>query len=95
MVPGPNGYMMVAEDGGIFSFGDVQFHGSLGNNPPSSPITAVSLWNRNGGFRPAAVYEWVDVDLNADPNYTAISGYATGGSTGLVQSIPFTITGAQ
>jgi len=43
MVPGQGGYMMVAQDGGIFSFGSVAFHGSLGANPPSSPVISVAL----------------------------------------------------
>ena len=34
---------MVAEDGGIFAFGNVRFHGSLGNRPPPSPVVAVAL----------------------------------------------------
>ena len=29
-----NGYLMVAEDGGIFTFGDAPFDGSLGDSPP-------------------------------------------------------------
>jgi hypothetical protein len=29
-VPGGGGYWEVASDGGIFSFGDAQFYGSLG-----------------------------------------------------------------
>jgi hypothetical protein len=43
MVPGPGGYMMVGQDGGIFSFGSVAFHGSLGGNPPASPVISVAL----------------------------------------------------
>ena len=43
MVPGPAGYLMVAEDGGIFAFGDVPFHGSLGSAPPPRPVVAVAL----------------------------------------------------
>jgi hypothetical protein len=43
IVPGANGYLMVGEDGGIFSFGNVAFHGSLGANPPASPVVAVAL----------------------------------------------------
>jgi hypothetical protein len=34
---------MVGEDGGIFSFGNVPFFGSLGANPPGSPIVAVAV----------------------------------------------------
>ena len=29
---------MVAFDGGIFTFGDVPFHGSLGANPPAAGV---------------------------------------------------------
>jgi hypothetical protein len=43
MVPGPGGYTMVAEDGGVFSFGSVAFHGSLGASPPASPVIGVAL----------------------------------------------------
>lgn len=40
--PTGRGYLMVAEDGGIFTFGDVVFRGSLGGTPPLSPIVAAS-----------------------------------------------------
>jgi hypothetical protein len=43
MVPGSGGYLMVAQDGGIFAFGNVPFHGSLGSHPPASPVVAVAL----------------------------------------------------
>ncbi|MDQ3944634.1 MAG: lamin tail domain-containing protein, partial [Actinomycetota bacterium] len=43
MVGGSGGYLMVAEDGGIFTFGTVAFHGSLGANPPASPVVAVAV----------------------------------------------------
>ena len=39
-----NGYLMVASDGGIFSFSDKPFHGSLGANPPTNPIVGVAIW---------------------------------------------------
>ena len=42
MVRHGNGYLMVAEDGGIFNFSDKPFFGSLGANPPSVPIVAVT-----------------------------------------------------
>jgi hypothetical protein len=41
--PTGQGYLMVADDGGIFTFGDVPFHGSLGGNPPFWPITSVAV----------------------------------------------------
>ena len=34
--------LMVAEDGGIFAFGDAAFRGSLGAQPPPIPIVAVA-----------------------------------------------------
>jgi hypothetical protein len=51
MVGDPDGYLMVAEDGGIFSFGSVTFYGSLGDSPPSSPIVAVALARGPGALR--------------------------------------------
>ena len=43
MVRYGNGYLMVAEDGGIFNFSDRPFAGSLGDNPPEKPIVAVAV----------------------------------------------------
>jgi hypothetical protein len=43
VVPGQAGYLMVGEDGGAFSFGDVSFFGSLGTNPPATPVVSVAL----------------------------------------------------
>jgi hypothetical protein len=49
MVASGDGYIMTAEDGGIFTFGEnVQFYGSLGKNPPASPIVAVAAYNKPG-----------------------------------------------
>ncbi len=42
MVAFGNGYLMVAEDGGIFNFSDKPFFGSLGNDPPDRPIVSVA-----------------------------------------------------
>jgi hypothetical protein len=36
------GYLMVASDGGVFAFGDVSFYGSLGSNPPASPVVSIA-----------------------------------------------------
>ncbi len=43
-VPWGNGYLMVAADGGIFSFSDAPFFGSLGTNPPNSPVIDIAAW---------------------------------------------------
>ncbi|MBW3669289.1 MAG: S8 family serine peptidase [Actinobacteria bacterium] len=42
MVRFGDGYLMVAEDGGIFNFSSKPFHGSLGSNPPPTPVVAVA-----------------------------------------------------
>jgi hypothetical protein len=43
--PGPSdgqGYWEVASDGGIFSFGDARFHGSMGGTPLDQPIVGIA-----------------------------------------------------
>ncbi|HEX7165872.1 MAG TPA: choice-of-anchor D domain-containing protein [Acidimicrobiales bacterium] len=42
MVGYDDGYLMVGEDGGIFTFGDAPFRGSLGANPPPVPVVSVA-----------------------------------------------------
>ena len=42
MVRFGNGYLMVGTDGGIFTFTDKEFYGSLGANPPASPVVSVA-----------------------------------------------------
>ena len=36
-----DGYLLLGTDGGVFNFSDRDFAGSLGSNPPSSPVIAV------------------------------------------------------
>ena len=43
MVAFGDAYLMVGEDGGIFNFSDRHFYGSLGGNPPASPIVSVAI----------------------------------------------------
>ena len=42
MVAFGDGYLVVAEDGGIFDFSDRPFLGSLGDLPPLRPVTSVA-----------------------------------------------------
>ena len=44
------GYWLVASDGGVFAFGDAAFEGSLGSNPPASPIVNMTPTPDNGGY---------------------------------------------
>ncbi len=45
--PDGAGYTLVASDGGVFSFGDATFHGSLGGQHLNEPI--VGLTSSAGG----------------------------------------------
>ena len=37
-----DGYLMVASDGGVFTFSDQPFVGSLASDPQSSPVVAIA-----------------------------------------------------
>jgi hypothetical protein len=37
-----SGYWKVASDGGIFTFGDAQFYGSMGGHPLNEPIVGLA-----------------------------------------------------
>ena len=42
MVPYGSGYLMVASEGGVFTFSDCPFKGSLGANPPADRVLAIT-----------------------------------------------------
>jgi hypothetical protein len=45
----------VASDGGIFSFGDAAFHGSMGGQELTSPVVTIGDTREGGGYAlPAA-----------------------------------------
>ncbi len=44
------GYWEVAADGGIFSFGDAGFHGSMGGTPLNAPIVGMAPTADGGGY---------------------------------------------
>ncbi len=48
--PDGHGYWLVASDGGVFSFGDVLFHGSMGGRPLDRPIVAIETIPGAGGY---------------------------------------------
>jgi peptidoglycan-N-acetylglucosamine deacetylase len=47
---GAGGYWEVAADGGIFSFGDAAFHGSMGGTPLNAPVVGMAATPSGGGY---------------------------------------------
>jgi hypothetical protein len=41
VTPGDSGYWLVATDGGMFSFGDARFFGSMGGHPLNLPVVGM------------------------------------------------------
>lgn len=52
MTPTPNdqGYWFVASDGGIFSYGNAEFHGSTGGTRLNAPIVGMATDSTTGGY---------------------------------------------
>lgn len=48
--PGGGGYWIVAEDGGVFSFGDARFFGSAAGRPLNKPIVGVIATPTGAGY---------------------------------------------
>ncbi|HLI73905.1 MAG TPA: glycoside hydrolase family 43 protein [Acidimicrobiales bacterium] len=46
----PEGYRMVAADGGVFSFGSASFAGSMGGRPLAAPVVASATDAGTGGY---------------------------------------------
>jgi hypothetical protein len=45
------GYWLVASDGGIFSFGDAPFDGSMGGTNLNAPVVGMAADATTGGYR--------------------------------------------
>jgi hypothetical protein len=52
--PDGHGYWLVAADGGVFSFGDASFYGSLGGDHLLAPVTAMAVASNGRGYWLAA-----------------------------------------
>ncbi len=48
--PTGQGYFEVASDGGIFTFGDAAFHGSMGGKPLNAPVVGMAIDPATGGY---------------------------------------------
>lgn len=45
-----DGYWVVAEDGGVFTFGDARFFGSMGGRPLNAPIVGAAVHSSGNGY---------------------------------------------
>ena len=48
--PSGKGYWLVRSDGGVFAYGDAQFHGSMGGQPLAAPIVDFAATPDGGGY---------------------------------------------
>ena len=46
----PRGYWLVATDGGVFTFGEAQFWGSMGNRPINKPVVGMAVTPDSRGY---------------------------------------------
>jgi hypothetical protein len=44
------GYWLAASDGGIFSFGDAQYYGSMGGKPLNAPVVGIAATPDGKGY---------------------------------------------
>jgi hypothetical protein len=70
--PSGNGYWEVASDGGVFTFGDATFYGSMGGKHLNAPIVAMAATPNGGGY-------WL---VGADGGVFAFGNAGFYGSTG-------------
>lgn len=45
-----NGYWLVGSDGGVFTYGDAQFFGSMGGKPLNKPVVAIAATASGNGY---------------------------------------------
>jgi len=50
VVPAASGYQLVASDGGLFSFGDAPFYGSMGGTPLNQPVVGMAATPDGKGY---------------------------------------------
>jgi hypothetical protein len=53
------GYWLVASDGGVFSFGDARFHGSMVGRHLNAPIVGIAADSAAGGHMGASAGYWL------------------------------------
>ena len=48
--PSGEGYYIVAQDGGVFTYGDAAFHGSMGGKSMNAPVVGMAVRPQNDGY---------------------------------------------
>lgn len=48
--PSGDGYYIVAQDGGVFTYGDAVFHGSQGGKPMNAAVVGIAVRPQNDGY---------------------------------------------
>jgi hypothetical protein len=85
--PDDNGYWLVAADGGIFAFGDAQFHGSAGSLHLAQPITGMATMPTGNGY-------WFTATDGGLFNYGDAPFYGAANSQGLTNVVGMATDGA-
>ncbi len=79
---GSNGYWEVASDGGIFSFGDAAFHGSMGGTALNAPIVGMAATPSGNGYWEVAsdggIFSFGDAAFHGSMGGTALNAPIVG-----------------
>ncbi|HEX2040405.1 MAG TPA: hypothetical protein VHF47_11815 [Acidimicrobiales bacterium] len=78
------GYWLVASDGGVFSFGDARFHGSMGCCPLNSPMVGMAEHPSHEGYYTVAADGGI---FTFPPNNPRVKFYGSMGGTRLNKPI--------
>jgi hypothetical protein len=80
--PDGGGYWLVASDGGIFSFGDAHFYGSMGGTPLNAPIVSMIATHSGHGYWMVAsdggIFSFGDAEFHGSTGGQPISGSIVG-----------------
>jgi hypothetical protein len=81
-MPDGGGYVMVASDGGVFTFGDAQFYGSIGGIALSKPIVGIESTPDGGGYWLASsdggIFNYGDAAFSGAGNQFALNAPIVG-----------------
>jgi hypothetical protein len=88
--PGGNGYWTAASDGGVFTFGDAQFFGSMGGKPLNEPVVGIASTPSGDGYWEVAsdggIFSFGDADfygsMGGKPLNKPVVGMASDPATG-------------